>query len=246
MATQNREDENSFIRWNDMPIDLIVLIYKRLSVEDLVTGAPFCCSYWYKASKDPCLLKDGEVDLGFLRYNTYENLEIRKQIIDFVIARSQGYLTSVKFPWTTDSVDLLLHLAESCPKVKYFYLEDRLLEFSAQKEERIDKLRKFCHAICKLGELEGMAVNKDLISFYTLEQIRQFCPNFNKLRVLNEQSWVVSYVVSKVLPKVTVLENSHSNFSENNEQESLELTGTPMPKVVRIVRFWFQCMIDIN
>lgn len=239
------EDERNARTWNDMPIDILAMIYKKLSVEDLITGAPFCCSCWYMASKDPSILKHGEVDLGFLRYSTYEDIEVRKKIIDFVLARSQGYLTSVKFPWTTDSVDLLLHLAESYPKVKYFYLEDRCVEFNMQQEERKERVKKFCIAICKLAELEGMAVNKQLISFYTLEQIRKFCPNFTKLRVLNEQSWVVSYVVSKVLPKVKILENPHANVY-GNEQESLDISGTPMPKVVRIVRFWFQCMIDIE
>lgn len=245
MASRSREDGKKPQSWNDMPIDILVMIYMKLSVEDLITGAPFCCSCWYMASKEPFIFKHGEVDLGFLRYNTYEDIQIRKKIIDFVVARSQGCLTSVKFPWTSDSIDLLLHLSQSYPKVKYIYLEDRCVDFNVQQDERKERVKKFCCAICKLGELEGMAVNKQLISFYTLEQIRQYCPNFSKLRVLNEQSWVVSYVVSKVLPKVKILENPNANVY-GNEQESLDISGTPMPKVVQIVRFWFQCMIDID
>lgn len=44
-------------RWEDLPLDCLVNVFKRLDVEDMTTGVPFVCKSWYEAHLDPSCWK---------------------------------------------------------------------------------------------------------------------------------------------------------------------------------------------
>ncbi|KAF5201616.1 hypothetical protein FRX31_008797, partial [Thalictrum thalictroides] len=111
---ESSHDSCSRRDWKDLDRDVLIKIYKRLPRKDLVKGAPLCCSSWYFASKDPCLWK-----VVNLRYwepvkgsdDWWKETHSVKEILDFVINRSQGLLTQIKFPLRS-SVDDLLYVAQ--------------------------------------------------------------------------------------------------------------------------------------
>ncbi|EHA8592398.1 F-box/LRR-repeat protein [Cocos nucifera] len=55
-ATRSEQD-TGIRRWEDLPVNCLVEIFKKLSVEDMTIGVPFVCKPWYEAHLDPCCWK---------------------------------------------------------------------------------------------------------------------------------------------------------------------------------------------
>lgn len=51
--TMKSEQVIGMRRWEDLPVDCLVDIFKRLGVEDMITAVPFVCKSWYEAHLDP-------------------------------------------------------------------------------------------------------------------------------------------------------------------------------------------------
>ncbi|KAF5204590.1 hypothetical protein FRX31_005823 [Thalictrum thalictroides] len=177
--------------WKDLDTDVLLIIYQKLSTKDLILGAPLCCSSWYTVSKEPSLWR--EVDL----LNGFNEFIKSNKLTEFVVARSQGCITSIKFPLTASDDDLLL-VAQRCPGVKYFNLRLR--------SDKLLKKKSIYLAFTKLKELEGMDVGDHFVSNgMVLQLINQFCPKFSKLKVY-DISWDTVYHIATFMPKINVFD----------------------------------------
>ncbi|KAF5202326.1 F-box/LRR-repeat protein, partial [Thalictrum thalictroides] len=193
--------------WEDLGKDILLAIYEKLSVKDLIIGAPLCCTSWYKVSKDPSLWKDVDIISSFEYYGNGYQKVIPKQLVKFVVNRSQGFLNSIAFPFYDISMDDLLHVAERCPKLKFFEI------FMPGKKVRKGK-NTFHMVLSKLSELEGMVVTDCMINDEaTLKLIDQSCPKFIKLKFSSELSVKLATLISTSLPKLKVLDLPGINVS---------------------------------
>ncbi|PIA50874.1 hypothetical protein AQUCO_01200272v1 [Aquilegia coerulea] len=179
--------------WEDLDSDVLLIIYQKLSIKDLLFGAPLCCSSWYTISKEPSLWREVDLLHEFNDVNEFNS----RQLAELVVARSQGCITSIKFPLTA-SIDDLLLVALRCPGIKYFNL--RL------PSKKLLKKKSIYLAITKLIELESMDVGDCFFSDeWVLQLINQCCPKFSKLKVYGI-SWNTVYLIVTHMPKINGLD----------------------------------------
>ncbi|PIA44348.1 hypothetical protein AQUCO_01700149v1 [Aquilegia coerulea] len=212
---------DSIRKWEDLEIDVLLTIYGKLDPKDMIMGAPLCCSSWYKVSKDVSLWR--HVDLAQFypmlieidEYDSVYDFHFKRHrpnkltpLINFILARSQGSLSSINFGSISDPSDRLF-VSQRCPHLKYFEInlfEKRL--HSQKKAIGVD--------ISKLKELEGMEVPAGFIDETTLKQIGKCCPNFIKLG-LGFPLWeTTSSLISLSLPKLKILDLSGCWISRNS------------------------------
>ncbi|KAF9608054.1 hypothetical protein IFM89_005204 [Coptis chinensis] len=182
--------------WEDLDGDILLSIYARLCVTDIILGASLCCSFWYKVSKEPSLWRD--VDLSC--FDFIEEKDVSPgPFIRLVVTRSQGSITSITFPLDASSDDLLV-VAERCPGLRHFDIKN--------PSSYLMNNAALGTAISKLKELEGMAIGDHFISDgFALENIIPFCPKFTKLKVY-DMSWSTMWQISRVMPQIDVLDIS--------------------------------------
>jgi len=98
-------------RWEDLNLDVLVTIFSKTGVADLIAGVPFVCSPWRDAARDPHCWKN----LDFSDWGSIaRRLGCRRQdpidfvdLLDFSITRSHDFVDSVIFPDFADEIDLL-------------------------------------------------------------------------------------------------------------------------------------------
>lgn len=98
-------------RWEDLNRDLLMAIFGRVGVVDLIAGVPFVCSSWRDASRDPfCWRKldfrDWDSISLRLDCQRYDNVDLA-DLLDFSISRAREHLDSIYFPDFADDLDLL-------------------------------------------------------------------------------------------------------------------------------------------
>ncbi|KAL5712245.1 hypothetical protein ACHQM5_014436 [Ranunculus cassubicifolius] len=193
--------------WADLSEDILVTIYEKLSLPNRLKGPPLCCTSWYKASKNPSLWSKIYIPDFFDQYRGLRTWCPPRQLVEFVVNRSQGLLTSIAFV-PKNTVQDLLFVAERCPKLKHLNLKLKEFNRATFTKEVVEGKKTVCTAIGKLKELESLKVDDELfISDETvLQTIAQNCSNFHKLEVIDSTiSKNTALLIVKYLPKLKTL-----------------------------------------
>ncbi|XP_078436998.1 RNI-like superfamily protein [Wolffia australiana] len=136
---------NRRVRWEELGGDLLVSIFERLPVQDLIAGVPFCCATWRAAAADPACWR--RLDL-----RRWDDISRRlpaakfRRLLHFCVLRSGGAAEAILFPSFAGELDLL-YVAERCPRLSYF---------SLRTDD--DPTENLLHAVSKLKNLRGMAI----------------------------------------------------------------------------------------
>ncbi|XP_065001962.1 F-box/LRR-repeat protein At3g48880 isoform X3 [Musa acuminata AAA Group] len=109
-ATLNEDspDMEGGRRWEEMPVDCLVDIFRRLGLHDLTLSVPFVCRCWRRASLDPgCWRRLDFRSLDFMPWSHFSrsfNSCYRLSSLSFsafmrfVVARSRGSAAELLFP----------------------------------------------------------------------------------------------------------------------------------------------------
>lgn len=97
-------------RWADLNSDLLVAIFSRIGVADLIAGVPYVCSTWRHAARDPFCWRV----LDFRSWNAISHrLGCRRDeavdfddLLDFAITRSEEVVDAIYFSNFADEIDL--------------------------------------------------------------------------------------------------------------------------------------------
>ncbi|XP_008797416.1 F-box/LRR-repeat protein At3g48880-like [Phoenix dactylifera] len=214
-------------RWEDLNRDLLVAIFERMGVADLIAGVPFVCSSWRVASLDPLCwrnldFRDWESICLRLFFRRNEILDFA-DLLDFSITRAHEHLDSIYFPDFADDIDLL-DVSERCPELTYFSLPNpHVME------------HRFCEAVSKLEFLKGMAVDESVINREVLQHVNKCCKYFTELNVFAENvDEEKASIICKSLPDLRKLEITNSAISrqaiitfldELKDLEHLDISG---------------------
>ncbi|KAF9599843.1 hypothetical protein IFM89_001789 [Coptis chinensis] len=145
----------------------------------------------------------GDADKVSLRLFLDNKHDEVTQLIEFVVNRSHGSMTSIKFFDFVDVDDLLL-ISQRCPGLEHF----KIHMYYSNLPKLLFGKETVCVAISNLKELEGMDVQNEFIDETILEQIDEFCPNFTKLKIAGRVQENTATLISKSLPKLRVLDIS--------------------------------------
>ncbi|XP_074589822.1 F-box/LRR-repeat protein At3g48880-like [Curcuma longa] len=197
-----RENPNGR-RWEDLSPELLVTIFQRLGVADLIAGVPFVCSSWRAATLDPlCWL---ELDFRewiriFQQIGVSPSCDLRSvfsHILRFAVARSRHLLKCIYFPSFVFDEDLF-NVATSCPRLEYFDFPNG---DSAMEAEL------FCNSITRLKFLRGMKVNERFIEFDVLQHVNQCCVHLTDLGVFSHgMDARMASIICESLPSIRKLE----------------------------------------
>ncbi|CAA6658348.1 unnamed protein product [Spirodela intermedia] len=224
-------------RWEDLGRDLLVSIFEKIEMEDLIAGVSFTCTAWRDAAGDPLCWREldfrrWELISRRLRFRRALSVDFR-DLLRFSIARAGGAVDSVFFPDFADEIDLLF-VAERCPRLRYFHF--------GNDEEPTDQ---FLQAIDKLRHLQGMAVNEAVICEEVLEILTRCRATFTELEVFAERvSENMAAAICDALPNLRKLRLRDCKMSqpvlllfldELKDLESLDISGYSAPRITRQV-----------
>ncbi|XP_031484292.1 F-box/LRR-repeat protein At3g48880-like isoform X2 [Nymphaea colorata] len=203
--------------WEDLPIDILVNVFKRVRFDDLVIGVPAVCKHWREASKDPSCWQH----LDFLQYwyrispricSVHQGSAPFHQALAFAISQSRQSMVSIKFPEMEWQSSDLLCLANSCPNIEHLSL---LCPKVLYAEE-------FSLAISKCTKLRSMEVDDGAISSELLKQINAVCKDFTRLKVLGNVTVDIASAIVNHLPNLRHLDLSYCSFCHEALQLVLE------------------------
>ncbi|EHA8589264.1 F-box/LRR-repeat protein [Cocos nucifera] len=193
-------------RWEDLNRDLLVAIFERIGVADLIAGVPFVCSSWRDASRDPLCWRK-------LDFRDWDSISLRldrqrdevldfADLLNFSTSRAREHVESIYFPDFADDIHLL-NISERCPELTYFSLPNlHVIE------------HKFCEAVSNLEFLKGMAVDESVVSREVLQHVNQCCKYFTELSVFAENvDEEKASIICKSLPALRKLEITNSAIS---------------------------------
>lgn len=223
-------EKDDRIGWESLPKDLLVSIYSRLKIEELVVGSPFSCRSWHAASLDRSLYKVLDLRYWGRIYRRIMLVSPTKRPIEFgdllkILVLRAG--DAIEYMWFPDFVvrdSDILFFADRCPNLKFFYLR----RTTTKSKEAI------CNAIRKWKKLEGIDVDEFILSRGMLEEIRSSCNNFINLRVSRKLAHYDAVNIVRCLPKLKSVDLSFAKVTYDTllvilkgckELESLDITG---------------------
>ncbi|XP_034693514.1 F-box/LRR-repeat protein At3g48880-like [Vitis riparia] len=168
-------------KWEELNMDCLVNVFRRVGMESLLSDVPFVCKSWYKASLDPKCWER----LIFPKYikpdDIWDNSPLEERLmmeyqesfrvtafIKSVVARSQRRATVLTLP-TCCTEEALEYAANESPSLKALRLHDDLL---FKKSTIIPKL------ISKWKNLEMLSLGSRHNMEEILAQISLHCNNF--------------------------------------------------------------------
>ncbi|WOK97088.1 hypothetical protein Cni_G05796 [Canna indica] len=203
-------------RWEDMEMDCLVNIIRRLSLEDLALGVPFVCKGWQRASMEPlCWSILDFRDLDFMPWSDLTKKFTARYAVQrfsfsgflkFALARSCGFAVELQFPLVFGaSFQDLVFASEECPRLKTLVLPNILLA----DEPLIPQL------VGKWKELEKLEMELKPSSFSEMVmQINLNCRRFSGLRMFGSIKKEDVKAIIKYLPKI-----KHLNLSKSYLQK---------------------------
>ncbi|XP_038970392.1 F-box/LRR-repeat protein At3g48880-like [Phoenix dactylifera] len=133
--TMRGEKETGIRRWEDLPVNCLVEIFKKLSMEDMTTGVPFVCKSWYEAHLDPSCWKILDVrgidpwsgspfiENPFIERFMHEYRLTKFTVmgfLKFVINRSHKLATKLIVPDRLLPLSNLVYFCKQCPMVNIY------------------------------------------------------------------------------------------------------------------------------
>ncbi|KAK6914301.1 hypothetical protein RJ641_021622 [Dillenia turbinata] len=170
-------------KWEELKVDCLVNVFRRLGMETLLLDIPFVCKSWYLASKNPLcwesiifpnLIPDIRNAAPF-RDKLIDRYQLKDfsttAFIKFVIGRSQRCVTLLELP-SCCTEEALVFVANECPALRSLALPSALL---LKQSALIPKL------ICKWKNLEVLRLEGILDMSSILPEISHHCNNFVEL-----------------------------------------------------------------
>ncbi|XP_068640014.1 F-box/LRR-repeat protein At3g48880-like [Aristolochia californica] len=200
------ESDPSVKRWEDMQIDLLVKVFQKLTVTELISGISQVCSSWRLACMDPILWKT--LDLGQWKSNYIKvhsspyiwvanesNKELTR-VLRIAVGLSCGSINCMIFHYNLYMNDKhLLHVAEGSPHLKRLVLPGWNLITK-------DAMIKAIHMWKELVSLTMPSVRSPS---YVMEQIGRNCENFSELKIMGPCDAKFVQAIATFIPKLKVL-----------------------------------------
>eukprot|EP01018_Ginkgo_biloba_P030166 Gb_15191 [translate_table: standard] len=206
--------------WAEMLPEALVVVFRKLSLQDMFMTVPLVCSSWHKASLDPLCweridLRDWASDFA----NSPEDVE---RMVKLIVDRSCGRLR--EFSLCDYGTDTMLHyIAERCNFLK-------CLRFS-HSNHITDSA--FCKVAYKFPELEELDISGcDNLSKVALQEIGQCCKVLKWLErsgsdccftlVANVQNNEEALTIARSMPHLKHLEMTDTQISNEGLLALLE------------------------
>ncbi|PIA39221.1 hypothetical protein AQUCO_02700417v1 [Aquilegia coerulea] len=207
-------------RWEDLPMEILTNIFKRLDVWDLIFLVPLVCRWWSSASMDPTcwMVLDLRLYANYYYDNVFEgNNRIRnyeyhvREVIRAAVNRAGKHILHLIFPCNYHfSDELLIYISERSPRLKRLVLPSF---------PEIDGTSKVLRNWSQLEAISGWFpirgrgyshVNlKDI-----LDQIGVNCKKLTELRLHGEIHGPDAIAIATNIPKLEFLDISMSNLSQ--------------------------------
>ncbi|XP_018681733.2 F-box protein FBW2-like isoform X1 [Musa acuminata AAA Group] len=206
-------------RWEDMQVDCLVNIFRRLGLDDLTVSVPFVCTCWWRASLDPVCWR--VLNLRSLDFRTWSQFSrsfgsrYRLKTLSFsaflrlVVHRSHGSASELIFPLSSGASvhDLAYVSINSCPGLRTLALPDKLM---LEDDLRIPEL------IGRWKDLEQLELETKPTSFLeTVAAIGHNCTRFARLKVRGLIGKEDASVIAMCLPELKQLELSGSYLTKD-------------------------------
>ncbi|XP_020255123.1 F-box/LRR-repeat protein At3g48880-like [Asparagus officinalis] len=203
--------EEEWRKWEDLEIDCLSNIFRRLALEELILDVSFVCKSWYKASLDPlCWQILNFEKLDFSPESRFaKKFKGKYAILNFsfagfmnlVVGRSCGLATELRFPLDGVSIQDLVSAANKCPKLKVLALPNMTLE----NELQIPQL------VAKYKDLEHLEMDVKPSCFSELAaEISNNCKNFRGLKMSGSIQKSDASAIVGFMPKIKYLDLSRS------------------------------------
>ncbi|ONK74420.1 uncharacterized protein A4U43_C03F6030 [Asparagus officinalis] len=144
--------EEEWRKWEDLEIDCLSNIFRRLALEELILDVSFVCKSWYKASLDPlCWQILNFEKLDFSPESRFaKKFKGKYAILNFsfagfmnlVVGRSCGLATELRFPLDGVSIQDLVSAANKCQRLKVITLPKLMLEHEVHITELAAKWKE--------------------------------------------------------------------------------------------------------
>ncbi|CAL5183709.1 unnamed protein product [Lathyrus oleraceus] len=153
--------------WPDLPRDIVLSIFVKLDLYDLLTHAYSVCTTWRNISKDPSLYRNISMP-NLCSLKAFSDLEmLYRRAIDYSCGQTVD--VSIEFLGTDD---LLRHLANSASHLRRLRLE---LCYSVTD-------RGLCEVAEKFPYLEELDISISGLSHESLRAIGRCCPRLKTFK----------------------------------------------------------------
>ncbi|XP_031502402.1 F-box/LRR-repeat protein At3g48880-like isoform X1 [Nymphaea colorata] len=222
---EDEEDESEKRKWDEMDEDILIVIFQKIDLEDLLLGVPFVCRSWREASKHPLCWRSLNFRSWERLFRRYFSQPAERIVLDFskllryVVDKTGDNLRSIVFPRRDVTDRTLLYVSQRCPRLKS-------LDFQGRCD--ISK-GAFCKALCNWKELEVInLITPPLLCKETISEMGKCCENLVQLRTRGLISEEEVFAVASELRNLRVLNLSFSSLTNNglltllNECRALE------------------------
>ncbi|CAD5193629.1 unnamed protein product [Musa acuminata subsp. malaccensis] len=205
-------------RWEEMQVDCLVNIFRRLALDDLTLSVPFVCKCWWHASLDPsCWRLLDFRSLDFMPWSPFSRSFTslyRLKTLSFshfmrlVVDRSRGSAEELIFPLSFGaSIQDLVYVSIKCPRLKSLALPDNLM---VEDDLRIPDL------VGSWRDLEQLEMETKPSSFLrVIAEIGRDCPKFSRLKVRGLIDKEDAKAIVDRLPQLKHLELSKSYLTKD-------------------------------
>ncbi|CAL9196233.1 unnamed protein product [Musa hybrid cultivar] len=221
-------------RWEDMEVDCLAHVFRKLSLEDLTLSVPFVCKAWLRAALDPLCWRSLNLrDLDFMPWSNFTRTFTAQYalrrfsfsgFLKLAVARSHGGAVELKFPLPFGaSFRDFVYASHECPRLKTLALPNLLLADEPQIPELVGRWK----------ELETLEMESKPSSF--LEMVRQIsinCGSFSGLRMWGSIKKDDVSAVVDCLPRIKHLSLSKSYLP--NEQLVEIISGCRELETLRV------------
>ncbi|CAL9204230.1 F-box/LRR-repeat protein At3g48880 isoform X1 [Musa acuminata AAA Group] len=205
-------------RWEEMQVDCLVNIFRRLALDDLTLSVPFVCKCWWRASLDPsCWRLLDFRSLDFMPWSPFSRSFTslyRLKTLSFshfmrlVVDRSRGSAEKLIFPLSFGaSIQDLVYVSIKCPRLKSLALPDNLM---VEDDLRIPDL------VGSWRDLEQLEMETKPSSFLrVIAEIGRYCTKFSRLKVRGLIDKEDAKAIVDRLPHLKYLELSKSYLTKD-------------------------------
>ncbi|KAJ6838406.1 F-box/LRR-repeat protein-like [Iris pallida] len=208
------EEEDDGSKWKEMEMDCLVLIFQKLSLQDLTLNVSYVCKTWFQASLSPLCWR--VLDFRTLDFTPGSKFSRRfaaarypssrpaafSAFMKLAVRRSCGAAVELRFPLFFEvSTEDLVRASTGCPKLKVLGMDSLRPESELHLPRLIGKWKE-------LEQLEmetGPSSISDLAAAIGLD-----CRNFRGLSMSGEVKMEDALAIVECLPKLKELNLSRS------------------------------------
>ncbi|KAL5698190.1 hypothetical protein ACHQM5_029260 [Ranunculus cassubicifolius] len=200
--------------WLDLPQDVMILIFSKLGIIEILSRAQFVCTFWQQVSRERQLFRSIYLPEEDPKFPSDGIAKILQEAVD----RSCGELVEISIgdPWC--KTKLLNYVVRKSKSLRVL----RLTMFSGIYENGIMK------ALKKIPLLEEFELRKSVCDSCVLEELGRSCPRFKHLRLYDSSLPFKPYCkelelnIAKYLPRLQGLSFTQMWISNTGLQAILK------------------------